>query len=51
MGQTIRFHHVTRIEGHARIDIRLNDEGRLSSTQLHVTPVRCFEKSTAGPHS
>lgn len=48
MGQTIQIHHVTRIEGHARIDIHLNDEGRVSSTQFHVTQVRGFEKFTEG---
>lgn len=48
MGQTIQIHRVTRIEGHARIDIHLNDEGRVSSTQFHVTQVRGFEKFTEG---
>ncbi|MCX7602668.1 MAG: Ni/Fe hydrogenase subunit alpha [Bryobacteraceae bacterium] len=48
MGHTIQIHHVTRIEGHARIDIHLNDEGRVSSTQFHVTQVRGFEKFTEG---
>ncbi len=48
MGQTIQIHHVTRIEGHARIDIHLNDEGRVSSTQFLVTQVRGFEKFTEG---
>ncbi len=39
---------VTRIEGHAKIDIYLNDEGRVEDTQFHVTQVRGFEKFTEG---
>ena len=39
---------VSRIEGHAKISIHLNDEGRVSSTQLHVTQTRGFEKFTEG---
>ncbi len=39
---------VSRIEGHAKISIHLNDEGRVSSTQLHITQVRGFEKFTEG---
>jgi len=39
---------VTRIEGHAKISIHLNDKGRVSSTQLHVTQTRGFEKFTEG---
>jgi NAD-reducing hydrogenase large subunit len=39
---------VTRIEGHAKIDIYLDDEGRVSDTHFHVTQVRGFEKFTEG---
>ena len=39
---------VTRIEGHAKIDIYLDDEGRVADTQFHVTQVRGFEKFTEG---
>lgn len=48
MGQTIQIHHVTRIEGHARIDIHLDEGGKVRSTQFHVTQVRGFEKFTEG---
>jgi NAD-reducing hydrogenase large subunit len=41
-------HPVTRIEGHAKITIQLNDDGKVASTQLHVTQVRGFEKFTEG---
>ena len=39
---------VTRIEGHAKVSIYLNDEGRVASAQLHVTQVRGFEKFVEG---
>jgi NAD-reducing hydrogenase large subunit len=39
---------VTRIEGHAKIDIYLDDAGRVTDTQFHVTQVRGFEKFTEG---
>jgi NAD-reducing hydrogenase large subunit len=39
---------VTRIEGHAKISIFLGDDGKVASTQFHVTQVRGFEKFTEG---
>jgi len=39
---------VTRIEGHAKIDIFLDDRGQVSDTHFHVTQVRGFEKFTEG---
>jgi NAD-reducing hydrogenase large subunit len=39
---------VTRIEGHAKIDIFLDDRGRVADTHFHVTQVRGFEKFTEG---
>ena len=39
---------VTRIEGHAKIDIFLDDAGSVADTQFHVTQVRGFEKFTEG---
>jgi len=44
----ITINPVTRIEGHAKITIHLNDDGRVASTQFHVTQVRGFEKLTEG---
>ena len=44
----IKIDPVTRIEGHAKITILLNDEGRVADAQLHVTQVRGFEKFTEG---
>jgi len=39
---------VTRIEGHAKIDIYLDDAGRVADTHFHVTQVRGFEKFAEG---
>ncbi len=39
---------VTRIEGHAKIDIYLDEEGRVADTHFHVTQLRGFEKFTEG---
>ena len=39
---------VSRIEGHAKISIHLDDAGRVSSTQLHITQLRGFEKFVEG---
>jgi NAD-reducing hydrogenase large subunit len=39
---------VTRIEGHAKITIQLDDSGKVAGTQFHVTQVRGFEKFTEG---
>ncbi len=48
MANTITIKHVTRIEGHARITIHLDDSGKVSSTRFHVTQVRGFEKFVEG---
>ncbi len=39
---------VSRIEGHARITIQLDDAGKVADTQFQVTQVRGFEKFTEG---
>lgn len=39
---------VSRIEGHAKITIRLDEEGHVAGTEFHVTQVRGFEKFTEG---
>jgi len=39
---------VSRIEGHAKITIHLDDSGHVSGTEFHVTQVRGFEKFTEG---
>jgi NAD-reducing hydrogenase large subunit len=39
---------VTRIEGHAKIVIQLDDNGHVNATEFHVTQIRGFEKFTEG---
>jgi len=40
--------HVSRIEGHAKITIKLDDAGQVADTQFHVTQIRGFEKFIEG---
>jgi NAD-reducing hydrogenase large subunit len=46
--KTIVIDPVTRIEGHAKITIQLDDHGKVADTQFHVTQLRGFEKFTEG---
>ncbi|HEY0592550.1 MAG TPA: Ni/Fe hydrogenase subunit alpha [Thermoanaerobaculia bacterium] len=46
--KTITIDPVTRIEGHAKITIRLDDAGKVAGTELHVTQIRGFEEFTKG---
>src|SRR5579862_1925197 len=46
--KSITIEPVSRIEGHAKITIRLDDQGRVAGTEFHVTQVRGFEKFTEG---
>ena len=39
---------VTRIEGHAKITIDLNDSGKVDDARIHVTQYRGFEKMCEG---
>jgi NAD-reducing hydrogenase large subunit len=39
---------VTRIEGHARIDLYLDEQGQVTDSQFHVTQVRGFERFLEG---
>lgn len=39
---------VTRIEGHAKITVRLDDKGNVEDTRLHVMEFRGFEKFLQG---
>jgi F420-non-reducing hydrogenase large subunit len=44
MGKTIDVHPVTRIEGHAKISLHLDDGGKVSDAIFHVQEFRGFEK-------
>jgi NAD-reducing hydrogenase large subunit len=48
MGQTILIDPVTRIEGHAKITIQLDDAGVVADARFHVTEFRGFEKFCEG---
>lgn len=48
MMKTITIDPVTRIEGHSKITIQLDDAGRVSSARFHVTQFRGFEKLVEG---
>jgi NAD-reducing hydrogenase large subunit len=48
MPERILIQPVTRIEGHAKISIYVNDSGEVESAQFHVTEFRGFEKFCEG---
>ena len=48
MARTITIDPVTRIEGHAKITVQLNDAGRVADARFHVTEFRGFEKFCEG---
>ena len=48
MAQQILIDPVTRIEGHAKITIQLNDAGDVEDAHFHVTQLRGFEKFCEG---
>lgn len=46
--QTIRIDGVTRVEGHGKITIQLDDQGMVQDAHLHVLQFRGFEKFCEG---
>ena len=48
MTRKIVIEPVTRIEGHGKVTIHLNEQGNVDKTYLHVTQVRGFEKFCEG---
>nr|MCU0255228.1 nickel-dependent hydrogenase large subunit [Vicinamibacterales bacterium] len=46
--QTITIDPVTRIEGHSKITISLDEHGQVSNARFHVTQFRGFEKLCEG---
>ena len=45
---TITIDPVTRIEGHAKITVQLDEQGEVQNARFHVTQVRGFEKLCEG---
>ena len=48
MTETVVIEPVTRIEGHARISLELNDDGAVTDAKFHLTQFRGFEKFCEG---
>ncbi|MBI4906849.1 MAG: Ni/Fe hydrogenase subunit alpha [Acidobacteria bacterium] len=48
MAQRILINPVSRIEGHAKVSIFVDDHGKVQSTQLHIAEFRGFEKICVG---
>jgi F420-non-reducing hydrogenase large subunit len=48
MGTVINIQPVTRIEGHAKVAIHLDDNGNVADTYVHVQTLRGFEKFCEG---
>jgi NAD-reducing hydrogenase large subunit len=48
MAERILISPVTRIEGHGKVSIYLDDEGQVASAQFHVVEFRGFEKICEG---
>ncbi|MAS33801.1 MAG: Ni/Fe hydrogenase subunit alpha [Anaerolineaceae bacterium] len=48
MSKTITIDPVTRIEGHGKITLQLNDAGEVADAHFHVTQLRGFEKFSEG---
>ncbi len=48
MAQTITIDPVTRIEGHAKITVHLDEAGQVADARFHVTEFRGFEKFCEG---
>ncbi len=48
MGRTITIEPVTRIEGHAKVVVHLDDAGKVEKARFHVNEFRGFEKFCEG---
>ncbi len=48
MGKVLNIQPITRIEGHAKIAIHLDDQGNVKDTRLYIMSLRGFEKFIEG---
>jgi len=48
MAKKITIEPVTRVEGHGKVTIHLNDQGRVSQARFHVVEFRGFERFVQG---
>ncbi len=47
-GRTVTIDPITRVEGHGRVTIQLDEKGNVADAQFHVTQIRGFEKFCEG---
>jgi NAD-reducing hydrogenase large subunit len=50
MSQTVKIDPISRVEGHGRVTIHLDDEGKVASAYFHVVEFRGFEKFCENRH-
>jgi len=48
MGQKITIEPVTRVEGHGKVTIRLDDDGKVVQSRFHIVEFRGFERFVQG---
>jgi NAD-reducing hydrogenase large subunit len=48
MGQKITIEPVTRVEGHGKVTIYIDNEGKIEQTRLHIVEFRGFERFVQG---
>jgi NAD-reducing hydrogenase large subunit len=48
MGRKITIEPVTRVEGHGKVTIQLDDSGRVTDSRFHIVEFRGFEKFVQG---
>ena len=48
MGRKITIEPVTRVEGHGKVTIHLDDAGKVSQSRFHIVEFRGFERFTQG---
>ncbi len=48
MGQKITIEPVTRVEGHGKVTIHIDNEGNIEQTRLHIVEFRGFERFVQG---
>jgi NAD-reducing hydrogenase large subunit len=48
MGQKITIEPVTRVEGHGKVTIHIDNQGQITQTRLHIVEFRGFERFVQG---
>jgi len=48
MGRKITIEPVTRVEGHGKVTIHLDDDNNVAQTRLHIVEFRGFERFVQG---